>query len=158
MFREPGRPATQDLTASVAIVAAPSTLGTFVSPGVFRPAARGEVELSVTHFGLSTSHRFLVDPAENARWLWFLQFTASEEDLTTPVPGVTILVSSGYRSGWSCMTNQFGVCTIYDMLTLEEFQAVSSKDGYETTTSTQTAWPPFSPYPFSTKHVVMRRK
>ena len=136
---------TENVTSAAQWIASPPGLASFTTPGILTPNGRGEVSVIVNYerFTNSTPSIFLVDPNETARWIFERLFSAVETDGATVIGGVNITITSGYRSGASCVTNPVsGSCVIDRLLTYEEFTGVASKTGYQTTTFTRTASPP----------------
>jgi hypothetical protein len=143
---------TQDITQIAEWTSVPPEIGAFTSPGVLTPIARGEVTFIVKYNLTTTSSTptFFVDPNETARYISFGPFNTVETDGTTPVANVTVSITSGYRSGGSCVTNVIGSCSIQGILTYEEFSGIATKPGYQPTPFTRTLSAPLGsgiPFP-----------
>lgn len=139
-----------DITDVATWIATPESLGTFTAPGVFAPTAHGEVAITIQYGGKTSPYSivFLVDAIVRARLLLDAYFSVMEMDGTTPIRDVTVLLTSGYRAGSSCVTLVGGGCTIPLVLTGEDFEGHASKPDYVTTTFVRQKGEPGSELPF----------
>jgi len=133
-----------EVTSLAVWIASDTSVGRFVAPGVFAPDRRGEVGLSVRYREMEVYDPawFLVDPAVEARWLYWLWGPVTDDASGVKLAGADVLILDGYARGAHCMTNENGYYRIDKLLTGETFTARASKDGYESLTKSYRVDPP----------------
>jgi len=126
-----------DVTADADWLVADPSIGTFVRPGVFSPARRGEAAITARYRGVETRYqsRFLVDPVAPARYLAPLSGQISDDVTGAPIAGATVEILSGYSQGARATTNEGGFYLIPTMLGGETFTARASSPGYADATA-----------------------
>ena len=107
--------------------------GTFVAPGHFVPAARGEVAISARYqtFEPPLKTIFLVDPAAQARPLSLLDVAVDDAVARAPITGVEVQILDGYAAGRTAVTKD-GFCRLERVQTGETFTVRVSRSGYKT--------------------------
>jgi hypothetical protein len=123
------------------------TLGSFLEPGIFTPARRGEVELSARYSGIEDRvvSTFLVDPRQTATRLYFLSGMVRDDLRNEDLAGATVEILNGYARGAQSLTNRFGAYEFDTILTGETFSVRASKAGYAPSTLTYRVDSPLGP-------------
>ncbi|HTG31683.1 MAG TPA: carboxypeptidase-like regulatory domain-containing protein [Thermoanaerobaculia bacterium] len=136
----------RDVTSQAIWVVSDPALGSFTS-GIFTPRQRGEVVLSVRYQGFvdRLESRFLVDPAQPARRIYFLSGIVKDESSGAVLAGVTVEILDGYARGSRSVSNEFGHYQINGILTEEPFQVRASLPGYAPSTVSYRVDPPIGP-------------
>jgi hypothetical protein len=136
----------RDVTSQATWLVSNPALGSFTT-GVFTPRQRGEVVLSVRYleFVDPLESRFLVDPAQPARRVYFLSGVVKDESSGAALAGATIEILDGYARGARSVTNEFGAYQINGILTEETFRIRASLPGYATSTISYRVDPPIGP-------------
>jgi hypothetical protein len=89
--------------------------------------------------------RFLVDPAQPARRVYFLSGVVKDESSGAVLAGATVEILDGYARGARSVTNEFGAYQINGILTEETFQVRASLPGYTPSTISYRVDPPIGP-------------
>ena len=136
----------RDVTSQATWLVSDPALGSFTT-GVFTPRQRGEVVLSVRYqeFVDSLESRFLVDPAQTARRVYFLSGVVKDESSGAVLAGATVEILDGYARGARSVTNEFGAYQINGILTEETFRVRASLPGYAPSTVSYRVDPPIGP-------------
>jgi len=136
----------RDVTSQATWVVSNPALGSF-STGIFTPRQRGEVVLSVRYqeFADPLESRFLVDPAQPARRVYFLSGVVKDESSGAVLAVATVEILDGYARGARSVTNEFGAYQINGILTEETFQVRASLPGYTPSTISYRVDPPIGP-------------
>jgi hypothetical protein len=136
-----------DVTSEAAWLASDPALGSFLQPGIFTPRQRGEVVISAVYKGFTDrlESRFLVDPGQPARRIYFVSGIVKDESSGAVLPGVTVEMLDGYASGARSVTNEFGAYQINGVLTEETFRLRASLPGYMSSTLSYRVDSPIGP-------------
>ena len=136
----------RDVTSQATWLVSNPALGSFTT-GVFTPRQRGEVVLSVRYleFVDRLESRFLVDPAQPARGVYFLSGVVKDESSGAVLAGATVEILDGYARGARSVTNEFGAYQINGILTEETFRVRASLPGYAPSTVSYRVDPPIGP-------------
>jgi len=136
----------RDVTSQATWLVSNPALGSFTT-GIFTPRQRGEVVLSVRYqeFADPLESRFLVDPAQPARRVYFLSGVVKDESSGAVLAGATVEILDGYARGARSVTNEFGAYQINGILTEETFQVRASLPGYTPSTISYRVDPPIGP-------------
>jgi len=136
----------RDVTSQATWLASNPALGSF-TVGIFTPRQRGEVVLSVRYqeFVDPLESRFLVDPAQPARRVYFLSGVVKDESSGVELAGATVEILDGYAQGARSVTNGSGYYQIKGILTEETFRIRASLPGYATSTISYRVDPPIGP-------------
>jgi hypothetical protein len=136
----------RDVTSQATWLVSDPALGSFTS-GIFTPRQRGEVVLSVRYleFVDPLESRFLVDPAQPARRVYFLSGIVKDESSDVVLAGATVEILDGYARGARSVTNEFGAYQIKGILTEETFRVRASIAGYAPSTISYRVDPPIGP-------------
>ncbi|MEA2692200.1 MAG: CarboxypepD reg-like domain [Acidobacteriota bacterium] len=137
----------RDVTSQSTWRASDPTLGSFLQPGIFTPARRGEVELSARYNGLEDRvvSKFLVDPRQTGTRLYFLSGMVRDDVSNEDLAGATVEILNGYARGAQSLTNRFGAYQFDTILTGETFSVRASKTGYVPSTLTYRVDSPVGP-------------
>jgi hypothetical protein len=137
----------RDVTSQATWLVSDPALGSFNTSGIFTPRQRGEVRLSVRYqeFVDPLESRFLVDPAQTARRVYFLAGIVKDESSGAVLAGATVEILDGYARGARSVTNEFGSYRIDGILTEEAFRARASLPGYTPSTLSYRVDSPIGP-------------
>ncbi len=138
---------TRDVTSQATWLVSDPALGSFLEPGVFTPRQRGEAGLSVRYQGQADplESRFLVDPAQTARRVYFLSGLVKDESSGAVLAGTTVEILDGYARGARSVANEFGHYQINGILTEETFRVRASLPGYTPSTLSYRVDSPIGP-------------
>ena len=136
----------REVTSQATWLVSNPALGSFTT-GIFTPRQRGEVVLSVRYleFADPLESRFLVDPAQPARRVYFLSGIVKDESSGAVLAGTTVEILEGYAGGARSITNEFGAYQIQGILTEETFRVRASISGYAPSTVSYRVDPPIGP-------------
>ena len=136
----------REVTSQATWLVSDPALGSFTS-GIFIPRQRGEVVLSVRYleFVDRLESRFLVDPAQPARRVYFLSGIVKDESSGAVLAGATVEILDGYARGARSVSNEFGHYQINGILTEETFRVRASITGYAPSTVSYRVDPPIGP-------------
>lgn len=136
----------RDVTSQATWLVSNPALGSFTT-GIFTPRQRGEVVLSVRYleFVDPLESRFLVDPAQPARRVYFLFGVVKDESSGAVLAGATVEILDGYAQGTRSVTNEFGYYQLKGILTEETFRVRASIPGYAPSTISYRVDPPIGP-------------
>jgi hypothetical protein len=136
----------REVTSQATWLVSDPALGSFTS-GTFTPRQRGEVVLSVRYleFVDPLESRFLVDPAQPARRVYFLSGVVKDESSGAELAGAAVEILDGYAREARSVTNEFGYYQIKGILTEETFRIRASLPGYVSSTISYRVDPPIGP-------------
>jgi hypothetical protein len=138
--------AFQDITATGQWLST-GAAGAFAEPGLFVPAAHGEVTIWVTFRGYVTEGKstFLVGPNEPAQRLYWVSGLVVDAASGARISGATVRILDGYAAGRSAISADNGYYRIEPILTGETFTATASKEGYQPASKTYRVDSPIGP-------------